>query len=295
MPATPLAMKYEKAPAAPRPKMPPPGGIPHKVIDGDTWGSLAKKFGFSSVWDLIFFNFGTKDPREVNWYLREHIGCNVATPDKKNWRFTSSAWPGKIHIPAWMMPVTPAPVTPKLPPLPVPVAPFVLTYRALGVPHLYQGQTNLCWAHAAAMMLSWRRKQACSIEETMHHAGLGSLDQEEWLDLYHDNEGLSPSRQDAFATALGWRSESNACWTPLGWFEKLGSHGPLFLINRPERGFHAFVLTGIKAYDDTDASQAEYFVNDPAYPSPARLTGPQFDAVMERMGAEDGRLRIYHY
>jgi hypothetical protein len=67
----------------------PQDGIPHRVQDGDNWWSIAQRYGYSDPWTIISYNFRTRDPREVNWYLREYVGCNVKTPDGKNWRFSS--------------------------------------------------------------------------------------------------------------------------------------------------------------------------------------------------------------
>jgi len=52
------------------------------------------------VWELIEFNFKTRNPREVNWYLREYVGCVKTTQDGKNYTF-EGADPEKaaIYIP----------------------------------------------------------------------------------------------------------------------------------------------------------------------------------------------------
>ncbi|HEY5814495.1 MAG TPA: LysM domain-containing protein [Terrimicrobiaceae bacterium] len=65
-------LRTEKRPAKQAP-FPPAGGIPYKVVDGDNWVSVAKKFTLD-VKKLIAFNFQTNDPGEVNWYLREKVG-----------------------------------------------------------------------------------------------------------------------------------------------------------------------------------------------------------------------------
>ncbi|HYP07404.1 MAG TPA: LysM domain-containing protein [Bryobacteraceae bacterium] len=74
------------------------GGFTYRVKDGDTWESVAQKF-VVGVKELIFFNFMTDEPDEVNWYLRRHTGCNKASPSGNNWIFSSSARPGIIYIP----------------------------------------------------------------------------------------------------------------------------------------------------------------------------------------------------
>jgi len=76
MAAPPLHSDYEKIPvpcmamsAMPR------DGIPPRVSDGENWGSIAQKYGFPDPWAIIYYNFQTRDPREVNWYLRSTSGA----------------------------------------------------------------------------------------------------------------------------------------------------------------------------------------------------------------------------
>jgi hypothetical protein len=66
------------------------------VKDGDHWGSVAAKDGWSDVKAFIRFNMGTDDPYEVNWYLKHYVGCKLQTEDKNNFRFSSAAAPGYI-------------------------------------------------------------------------------------------------------------------------------------------------------------------------------------------------------
>jgi hypothetical protein len=76
-------------------------GIPYRPRDKpvqEDWGSVARKFGVD-VDDLIFFNFMTNNPDEVNWYLHHHTGCNKPSPSGNNWMFSNSANPGVIYIP----------------------------------------------------------------------------------------------------------------------------------------------------------------------------------------------------
>jgi hypothetical protein len=89
---------------------PSPAWYRYKVKDGDSWVTLAKDGGMDP-WELIYVNFYTVDPNEVNWYLREYVGCNVPTKDGLNWTFSSSANPGKIWRPVKTFDVEPMNVT----------------------------------------------------------------------------------------------------------------------------------------------------------------------------------------
>jgi len=70
----------------------------HRVSDGEDWASVAAQYNVN-VKDLIYFNFHTNVPEEVNWYLRRNVGCNVSNDGDLNWAFSSSADPGLIYIP----------------------------------------------------------------------------------------------------------------------------------------------------------------------------------------------------
>jgi spore germination protein YaaH len=92
-------MPIERPPASPLPSVYlPQGESPHRVKDGDDWYSVARQFHVN-VAQLIAFNFKTHRPEEVNWYLRQNVGCNKATRDGHNWTFSSSASLGIIYIP----------------------------------------------------------------------------------------------------------------------------------------------------------------------------------------------------
>lgn len=85
----------------------PYDSTPYTVKDNDTWASVARDFSVepgkyftgNSTQYLIWFNFRTNDTDEVNWYLREFVGCNVSKDGGNNWAFSDSADPGVIYIP----------------------------------------------------------------------------------------------------------------------------------------------------------------------------------------------------
>ena len=61
-------MAVEKVPQKPVPRgYIPPNSSAYKVQDGDSWVSIATKQGIDA-WTLIYFNFKTRNPGEVNWY-----------------------------------------------------------------------------------------------------------------------------------------------------------------------------------------------------------------------------------
>ena len=108
-------MPVEKRPANPLPKGARAGSRPrpHRVVDGETLETVAKKHGIA-INRLIQHNFGTLDPAEINWYLREQVGCTLPTKDGKNWRFSSTAHPGLIYLPDNTIRMEPMMVTGRL-------------------------------------------------------------------------------------------------------------------------------------------------------------------------------------
>lgn len=105
----------------------PAGGHRYRVgtkKEKDNWWTVASKDGWSDPWDLIDFNFKTRNPEEVNWYLYHFLGCRVVR-DGKNFSFDSAKvgilYTKKNHY---------AIDVPKLPPA-VPVSPEPLFKRGL--------------------------------------------------------------------------------------------------------------------------------------------------------------------
>ena len=74
--------------------------------DGDNWWSIASA-NRVDVGVLIDFNFKTSNSDEINWYLREKVGCRLETPDRDNYRFSSKDVPGRIYIPKLAPPPPP--------------------------------------------------------------------------------------------------------------------------------------------------------------------------------------------
>ena len=98
-----LVAGSEKAPANPNLNYIPPGSAPFKVTASDNWWKLAarpevKAAGLSAM-DLCAFNFQTRNAMEINWYLRNKVGCTKTTSDRKNYLFSDDASPGIVYLP----------------------------------------------------------------------------------------------------------------------------------------------------------------------------------------------------
>lgn len=92
-------MANEREPDNPLPADYVPEGAvaTHRVSDGEDWASVAAQYNVN-VDDLIYFNFHTNVPEEVNWYLRRNVGCSVSNDGDLNWAFSSSADPGIVKM-----------------------------------------------------------------------------------------------------------------------------------------------------------------------------------------------------
>jgi hypothetical protein len=139
---TAMPLKTEQRPANPVPRGPRPGSRypPYQVRDGDTWSTVAQKYSVE-VSTLLMHNFATTNPNEINWYLREYVGCNVATNDRLNWCFSSSATPGLIYVPALgtRKPKEPVEGTPPGPVDPADEKSPVWLAASLGALEVYEG------------------------------------------------------------------------------------------------------------------------------------------------------------
>ena len=74
---------------------PPKNGREYPVLDTDDWWKIAAREHIDP-WALIMFTFDTHVPEEVNWYLRELVGCRH-TKDGRNYAFLG-ADPSKENL-----------------------------------------------------------------------------------------------------------------------------------------------------------------------------------------------------
>ena len=90
----------------------PPDWYRYKVRFGDNWWKIANKDGWNDPMDLIEYNFKTRKPKEVNWYLRNFVGCQYATPDGLNHIFSDNLKPGYIYTIHKLQPQDEVPTVP---------------------------------------------------------------------------------------------------------------------------------------------------------------------------------------
>jgi hypothetical protein len=114
-------LRNEMRPLKPlHPWIQPPDTFRYKVQNGDTWHTLGARnnhqFGAEQ---LIWINFGLNGTEarytdQVNWYLREYVGCCESLDGGRNWAFTEKADPGYIFLPQLTYNFHPMVITGKL-------------------------------------------------------------------------------------------------------------------------------------------------------------------------------------
>jgi hypothetical protein len=77
--------------------------VEYPATEDDSWDLLAMRpdmenAGVSSS-DLCYFNFRTRHPAEINWYLYHKVGCRHVTRDHLNYKFSFADHPGIIYLP----------------------------------------------------------------------------------------------------------------------------------------------------------------------------------------------------
>jgi hypothetical protein len=257
-------MAIEQAPKHPVPVgFVPKGGSRYRVKDGDSWVSVAAT-AHVDVWNLIEFNFRTRKPAEVNWYLRRNVGCTKTTADGKNYVFTSTASPGVIYLP---------PTTPRI------------HYAVPGVFNIIAQPSNMtCWATVGAMMMSWRDQVSYPIAEAMSQCGA------KWAKMFADGKGLGAGDHAAFARATGMSYEQMGCFPGETWEQMLRAHGPLAVVTA--NPYHARILVGISG-DGTYAGTTVDLI-DPNGGRRYRLNFGKFSDDFEDV-SNSPRFQIWHY
>jgi len=88
----------------------PDSSVPYTVSSKDSWDVLALRPDMQnagvSAYDLCYFNFKTRHPAEINWYLHHKVGCRHVTRDGLNYMFSNAdkhaqncPSPGIVYLP----------------------------------------------------------------------------------------------------------------------------------------------------------------------------------------------------
>jgi Papain-like cysteine protease AvrRpt2/LysM domain len=260
-------MAIEKLPRVPLAQnFRPPGGTPYRVRNGDTWVSLAAQVHID-VWNLIEYNFHTRNPDEVNWYLRRNVGCRKTTPDGRNYTFSSDATPGIVYLP---------------PPFGAPVS-----YTVPGVFNIIaQPSSMACWATVGTMMLSWRDQQSYPIGTAMAMCGA------KWVGVFNANTGLALGDTIDFPRDAGMSVEPLVSTPPDTWEKMLRASGPLAIVTALP-AFHARIMVGISG-DGTPGGTTVDLI-DPAGGTRYRQNFGVFNQSFEAVASSATRAQVWHF
>jgi hypothetical protein len=243
-------MAIETAPRNPLPpNFHPENATSYRVRDGDTWNSVAQRAGVGAG-ELIYFNFHTHTPGEVNWYLRRVVGCRRTTADGNNYIFSSDATPGTIFVPRRAQP-------------------SITAYEVPGMRLIPQDRTNACWYASARMVVEWRRES----EQQTRLDQRSPAEVPQLEAIHRANEGLPWVEMRAFAQQLGLTPLPLCTPTPQTLRDWLHTHGPIWTDGVPVDATgnivgtgHVVVLAGIRP-SSTAGEHFDLLIYDPWPPN----------------------------
>ncbi len=125
-----------------------------------------------------------------------------------------------------------------------------------------QTATELCWATAAAFMMSWKNKAAVDIQGMLQ--GIGAY----YLDKYNTNKPLYTSEKPDFISKLGMVSEPPASYIVQKYIDWVNTYGPVWITtdsNQATGQFsaHAKVLVKITGTGSDDGIGTDFTFYDP--------------------------------
>ena len=220
----------------------PLNGIPYKVQDGDNLAGIAAEGGIPSD-TLLYYCFGTTDPREVNWYLRNRVGCKVYAPKAKNFSFSTSADPGLIWLPDFVY----RRITAKPKPAPH-------KYSTPGIiPRYAQKSATVCWGAAVANIYDWKKKSWRTATGAL--AEIGSR----WEALYTAGDYLLGPQFKELASDAGLKPlQIGDFRDDQVWMDTIRTRGPLLILQKASGTWtHWIVISGYE-YDSSDKLWIEY-------------------------------------
>ncbi|MEZ6063463.1 MAG: papain-like cysteine protease family protein [Planctomycetaceae bacterium] len=233
----PLDSSFERAPSRPLPENYAPfDGIQYKVTNTDTIANIASRGGRSAKF-VMDYAFGTHDPREVNWYLRNRVGCKAYGPKKQNFAFSDAADPGLIWLPRQ--------VYTRLTEKPKPTA---HRYDTPGIyPRYRQKTSNVCWGAAVANIYDWKkRKPRRRVTEALTEIGL------QWGFLYETGSYMTGPTFRSLAKDAGLRPHATGDFLQDDyWMSTIKSRGQMLMLQSAYGAWtHWIVITGYEVQAD---------------------------------------------
>ena len=155
---------------------------------------------------------------------------------------------------------------------------------------LQQPSSLLCWATAATMMVNWRNRTSSTIPAVLRDAGrnLTPPDENLYVNMFTNNQGLQASQKDAFIQALNMMGEAPASYTVQQYILWLQTYGPLWITTDSSTAAgvfspHARILTKIAGPSVEQTSTLMFTFNDPATGAEITQSFDAFLAAYEQM------------
>lgn len=139
---------------------------------------------------------------------------------------------------------------------------FKIDFNITGeVPIIKQNRPKLCWAAAAAMMVSWRENRRVDMGEVVDRAGVL------YRERFNGNCVLSKQEADDFIFSLGLQTESPKNFTVNGMLDLLRSYKPLWIVTSAWgiecASLHSIVAVGMYGDGSIDHTFIRYI--DPGF------------------------------
>jgi hypothetical protein len=135
------------------------------------------------------------------------------------------------------------------------------------IPNLKQDNNNACWAFAATIMMSWKKKTTLSVTDVLKEA---DNDGNKYVNIYTSEQSLPAAYKEEFFTNLGMVGETPESEPSLQQFiDWVRSYGPLWLTtdSNAENGEfspHARILTKITGTGSADGIGTSFELIDPS-------------------------------
>lgn len=158
-----------------------------------------------------------------------------------------------------------------------------------------QTKTRGCWATVFTMLLSWKRMQSISVEDSLDSIG------QKWVNLYNSNTGISASDKSDFISDANLVAEPFHNPSIEGWEHLLRTYGPLWVTTdeKPNQpwGIHARIITSIRG--DGTATGTSFTIIDPSggrqYQETIKDFLPKYEAEIIERGEKFNRVQIIHW
>jgi Papain-like cysteine protease AvrRpt2 len=153
-----------------------------------------------------------------------------------------------------------------------------------------QGNTNLCWLAASAVMFQWKTVQPITLQDAATRLGV------EFLALYSSGSLLPFSQVPLWKARAPFRSQGQQCFDAAGWLTLLSAYGPLLTsVSANATGYvdHVVVVGGIHGDGSTAGTSLTVADGDGGVVRDIPLS--TFATMFEVTGGPDALFSVMYY